>query len=711
MNLADRIKRIFSKQRISHHPELENVEHVSSEYSDQVKAEGGFADYAEVYGCYAWVHKAVSLLAGAVATLPVEVVDRNGKAIPGHPVSELLRMVNDRMSPADLWQSWVIHMLLSGEECQEIVPDSRGRPAEIWPRRPDLVAVVPDVSPARLYYPSVALYVFEELKIEPEHMIHSRFYNPLSPWRGLAPIAAVREGIAIDLFAQAWSKTFLKRGARPDYALVAPQGITNTERQQYEMKLAAKFGGVDGWHKPIVLEEGVTDIKVFSFPPKDIEWLQQREFARDEVAAIFNVPDEMMGFGKDTYENFQTAERVFWRLGVMPLATHRDTSLTHHFTKVWGLLKPGEVVRTDASGVAALQDDVGPRIEQGARLWGMGVPFDRVDERLGLGIGPIPGGDVGYLPFSVAPADERGREGEGESGSQGAAATGLTIKALKTLPEYGSARHKAIWKRWDASLRPWETEMKRQLRRDFQRQQDEALRSVREFYANKGAEATAKGPTTADVIDVEALLQWAEETGRWEEAYRKLINRVVAEFGEEALIGLGLEIRFDLQSPAVQQAIRMMAIQFAKDINATTMERIAGALRTILAQADEEGWGIPEIQREVYGQVSEVFNTRKKDYETERIARTEINKAANMGNLEGMRQSGVVEKKGWVSALDDRTRTPPDSPFDHVGAHGEEVAIDGMFLRTGQAMAHPGDPSGDPGNIINCRCTVVAVIE
>ena len=58
--------------------------------------------------------------------------------------------------------------------------------------------------------------------------------------------------------------------------------------------------------RPVVQEEGVTDIKTFYFVHKDIEWMEQRRFDRDEVAELFGVPDEIMGFGRDTYENFET---------------------------------------------------------------------------------------------------------------------------------------------------------------------------------------------------------------------------------------------------------------------------------------------------------------------------------------------------------------------------------------------------------------------
>jgi len=37
--------------------------------------------------------------------------------------------------------------------------------------------------------------------------------------------------------------------------------------------------------------------------------------------------------------------------------------------------------------------------------------------------------------------------------------------------------------------------------------------------------------------------------------------------------------------------------------------------------------------------------------------------------------------------------------------------VDGYFTATGGRLAFPGDPEGEPGNSINCRCTIVPVIE
>ena len=661
---------------ISHRPDLAGRVHISSQYADSVAVDlEGFDDYAEVYKVYTWVHKAIAKTAEAVAPLPVRVVDEEGQEVAGHPVTALLAYCNDSMSPADLWQAWTIHMYLGGESFLELVGNGRGVPVEIWPRRPDRVLVVPDASPERILYPRVLEYVYEMPNQEPvtidaPDMLHDRFYNPRSPWRGLAPIAAVREGITIDLFAQAWSKTFLKRGARPDYAVVSPLGMTRTEKEEIVDSLMASHSGVDGWHRPIVLEQGVQDIKPFSWAPKDIEWLQQREFARDEVAAIFGVPDEIMGFGRDTYENFQTALEVYWTLTLRPLVQHRDTALTHHFTKVRPLLGPNQRVETDLSSVGVLQEDITPKLEQATRLWSFGVPFNMVDERLNLGIGPIPGGDVGYIAFSLVPVEEAGESEPVPPEFEQMALTAMVDKAGAGL-EYGSARHVAIWKGFDARRRPYETQWQRQLKRAFQEQQNRALRNIREAFGEKAAKAMKAQQV---VLDPNEILNWDAEVKALVEAFERQFEALIEDFGQEQLDALGLAMSFDVRNPLMRDAIRQMVMQFAQDITETTQKRIREELREILLEAEEEGLGIPQIQGRIYDRISTVFDVRKSDYETERIARTETVKAANMGQLEGMKQSGVVKKKdgsprltgGNGTHIDRRTWTTTSEGLDSM---------------------------------------------
>ena len=85
----------------------------------------------------------------------------------------------------------------------------------------------------------------------------------------------------------------------------------------------------------------------------------------------------------------------------------------------------------------------------------------------------------------------------------------------------------------------------------------------------------------------------------------------------------------------------------------------------------------------------------------ERIARTETTGAYNAGAQQAFYDEGAGVKM-WIATPDASTR---DS---HLDASGQCVAIDDTFDVGGEQLVMPGDPGGPPGEIINCRCTMVA---
>jgi SPP1 gp7 family putative phage head morphogenesis protein len=85
------------------------------------------------------------------------------------------------------------------------------------------------------------------------------------------------------------------------------------------------------------------------------------------------------------------------------------------------------------------------------------------------------------------------------------------------------------------------------------------------------------------------------------------------------------------------------------------------------------------------------------------ISRTLTTAAANGGKLEGWKQSGLVKKKRWRAANNNRTRK------DHREANGQTVDIDKPFRVGGEKLMYPGDPAGSAKQIVKCRCTMQAV--
>lgn len=87
-----------------------------------------------------------------------------------------------------------------------------------------------------------------------------------------------------------------------------------------------------------------------------------------------------------------------------------------------------------------------------------------------------------------------------------------------------------------------------------------------------------------------------------------------------------------------------------------------------------------------------------------RNARTMITSAENGGRLDSYKAAGdmgIEMEKQWVATLDNRTR------HTHAAQDGEQVKVDEEFSN---GLQYPADPDGDPSEVYNCRCTMVAVV-
>lgn len=610
------------------HPELVYREHLYSSSAQFAAAEAdSYVGAAKLYKSYVWVRKAITLYAQNIAPLPVRVVDASGKALTDHPLTLRYLAPNDRYAAPRYWAKLITHKLLSGERFSEIVDDSRGRPAELWPRRPDKVQIAPDSS--RPGYPAVATYHLDELPdgqqdLPPESVIHEMFENPLSEWRGLGPIPAVLSGITLDFYAQAQAQAFYRNLARPDYAITARELQTPEERKRLEDQVDEKYslGGTRSG-KPIILEEG-QDIKILSFPEKDLSSLEQRRFSRDEVAAVFGVPDILMGFGADTYdteEKREAAMAVFWALALLPFVIERDETETHFWRTVRPMLSSGQRVATDLSGVAVLQEKIGPKLENASRLWGMGVPFDLIDQVLRLGIGSIPGGDVGYLPMNLVPGDQLALP----------PASQASARRLTTKDKRPAARRTA------AALQRIRLQVAKRMEPKIDQYFDDlADKVVARARASDKALGNGHGPLVVKLPTLADLLLRTDETAL-RELFKTWSVEVCSASWETWNQALGVDIAFEQSDPAVVAAVKQSGSR-VKDINDTTRD----AIRMVLETGAEQGWTIGQLISGV-GEDAGLRDVVSESYQgrSRAIARTELGEAQQTASIERYDATGV----------------------------------------------------------------------
>ena len=90
-----------------------------------------------------------------------------------------------------------------------------------------------------------------------------------------------------------------------------------------------------------------------------------------------------------------------------------------------------------------------------------------------------------------------------------------------------------------------------------------------------------------------------------------------------------------------------------------------------------------------------------------RSARTIVTGTENKGRQDSYKRAekdGIVMKREWIATNDSRTR------HWHAELDGVEVDIDEPWVNEFGEIMFPGDPSADPANTYNCRCSMSAKV-
>ncbi len=236
------------------------------------------------------------------------------------------------------------------------------------------------------------------------------------------------------------------------------------------------------------------------------------------------------------------------------------------------------------------------------------------------------------------------------------------------------------WRKIDAAMSIHDRKWIAGLKPRFEAMEKEALDNIDYYLApfQRSAKSIIKGSVEQMLPDADKWRVTFEEFGQL------LLPGIISDAGQTGLNDIIVGISFNIKNPRVIEFIDAKKFKFAKEINDTTQEALREQLRAGLLN----GEGIPQLKK----RVQTVF-TDAKTWRAETIARTETGAAYNFGSFESYRQSGVVQKKKWLAALDSRTR---DS---HSHMNGQIVGLNEPFSN---GLMYPGDPAGSAGEIINC---------
>ncbi len=339
-------------------------------------AGGGWArpEYGRYMATSPSVYAAIKLRADALTRPPLRVYRtgetgaRRAAVEPSHPVARLLDRVNSWHTRADLWRATETHLCLWGAAFWAIERDEDGQP-ELWPLRPDRVAVLPD----RRRYVRGFVYrgVAEPVAYTPDEIVWLRYFNPLEELAGLSPLAPARLSADMGHEGLRFNRHLLRNSARPDFLLLTNEEMSETELEEFYTRWEMRHQGSVNANRPAVAS-AVRDVKMLGLSHRDIDFIQGLRWSLEEVSRTYGVPKLLLGdFERATYANVQASERMFWRNTVVPEVRFLEEQLNRMLLPRLGY--PQLSVEFDLSAIEALQEDENNRVQRESALLDRGV--------------------------------------------------------------------------------------------------------------------------------------------------------------------------------------------------------------------------------------------------------------------------------------------------------------------------------------------------
>lgn len=348
------------------------------------------------------VYRAVALLAGTQATLPLQThrgdPEGDSDPIPSHPVYNLLRLKpNPWQTAVEFFEMGQTHVLLRGNAFSRVARDRVGRVEALIPWHPDRVKI--SIVGERIVYTLKRHGNKPDVSVPQEDMLHVRGPggNGIVGW---SPITIAAEAIGAGFAAQAYGKRFFDNSARPSGTLTHPAKLNKISRDNItESWNAAHGGGKQGG--TALLEEGLVYTPI-SLTPEEAQFLETQKFNVLNIARIFGVPPHMlMEMSAATFGNIehQAIEFAKYSLRTWLVRWEQAIKIT---------LFPGEDdVFAQFQMDAILRGDSLARAQSNEIQWRSGViNIDEWRARENLNALPDGKGKTHLIPINFQPLDQ-----------------------------------------------------------------------------------------------------------------------------------------------------------------------------------------------------------------------------------------------------------------------------------------------------------------
>lgn len=657
------LKKLFSKQSRTYNSivRFTSGQAVWTPKNYENFAREGYASNVYVFAC-------IRLIAQACSGIPWLLYERNSKGEleeldENHQLLKRWKHPNPQEGFGAWFEKVVSFLLLSGNTYIERTLPRASDKLELYSLRPDRMKVVPgDFNNPILRYEYTANGI--ATPIDPELILHIKFFNPLDDFYGMSPIEAAARSIDQNNESRKWNVSLLQNSAQPSGILTTDQTLSDETRGILREQARELYGGSGNAGDIFVAEAGLK-YQPTGLSPLDMSWLEGAKLSAREIAIAYNVAPELIGDNSSkTYSNYGEARKALYQETVLPLMDYLKDAFNNWLVPLWG---DNLYLDYDKDLIEALQEDQDRLYNRMFGAVDRGI-ITRNEARWMLGFEAVKtdGADKLYIPFSLTPLDEeelerpkKPAEETEEEEAEKSLAQKKTLFDEEKIAELWEYKRKRYWD-------PWEKKWKEKLKSYFNDQEKEVLGNI---------EGRKSAIREDEIYEIE----------KWNKKLRKfskpLLLEIVREGAESALNELGIEVSWSIDNPKVDEWVKEELGTKIKGINDTTLEQ----LKVTLQDGIDLGEGVDDLAK----RVRETYEDAK-GYRAETIARTETISAFTEGNRQLYQESGVKQLQ-FYTATDERVCE------ECYSKHGNKYGIDEAG---GIIPVHP-----------QCRCTWVAVMD
>lgn len=610
------------------------------------------------------VYKAIKAIADNVPQADLKFRDKKSKKdIEDDEIIQLFDNPNPFMAETDFIQAWAGFLCLYGEAIvikeNSIGMATGGRrlPSELWPFNPKHFQEIKSGRSITGWR-----YTLEQILYKPEEVIFIKDFSPYDIFRGTSPMSAIDKIIDIDWKTLVFNKAFFDNNALPGLFLSSEEELGDEVIKRLKKQIEQSYKGANKAFKTMIFESGLKPQDV-NPTHKDMDFIEQKNFTREEILGIWRAPKALFNITDDiNYATFNGQMKIFWSYGIMPVMRKIEAAINRHL--VWGY-NPKIEAYFDYSNVVAYQEDFKEKVATGVQLAGMGFTRNEINERLQLGFEEVPWGDAWWAPFGLTPV----KDSEPDEPAPDVAPKPDQEPAKSLFDK----RKDAIWRGFISKQAGYESKMAGMISKYFFEQRKTALAALNE----SGAE--------------HFKINWDEQDKKLKEKAEKWVYLAIkdgVEFGK-AILG-----RKSIPDDILESKLTAYLV--------TRTDKITGINKTIQKQIKKsltESLATGETIMQIADKFREIYNMASA--RSMMIARTETVGAVNGGSQLYYEAEGVKQKE-WLTARDENVRE------SHRAIDGQRVLVGADFSN---GLEFPGDQKGEPGECINCRCTILPVIE